>query len=131
MKHRYEGLLILNVKGSDEGVKEIIEHLEGDFKTEGATIEQVQKMDRRQFTYVAGPLDSGYYVNFIFSAEPDAIAHVAHVADASADLSRSFESALVLRHCPDCTADFCLHGAADFSQSLESDFVISNPLWPT
>jgi len=73
MKHRYEGLLILNVKGSDEGVKEIIEHLEGDFKTEGATIEQVQKMDRRQFTYVAGPLDSGYYVNFIFSAEPTAI----------------------------------------------------------
>jgi len=73
MKHRYEGLLILNVKGSDEGVKEIIEHLEGEFKAEGATIEQVQKMDRRQFTYVAGPLDSGYYVNFIFSAEPAAI----------------------------------------------------------
>jgi small subunit ribosomal protein S6 len=73
MKNRYEGLLILNVKGSDEGVKEIIEHLEGDFKTEGATIEQVQKMDRRQFTYVAGKLDSGYYVNFIFSAEPTAI----------------------------------------------------------
>ena len=73
MKNRYEGLLILNVKGSDEGVKEIIERLEGDFKNEGATIEQVQKMDRRQFTYVAGPLDSGYYVNFIFSAEPTAI----------------------------------------------------------
>ena len=73
MKHRYEGLLILNVKGSDEGVKEIIERLEGDFKNEGATIEQVQKMDRRQFTYVAGPLDSGYYVNFIFSADPTAI----------------------------------------------------------
>jgi small subunit ribosomal protein S6 len=73
MKHRYEGLLILNVKGTDEGVKEIIERLEGDFKNEGAVIEQVQKMDRRQFTYVAGPLDSGYYVNFLFSAEPEAV----------------------------------------------------------
>ena len=31
-------------------------------------------MDRRQFTYVKGDLDSGYYVNFIFSAEPQAIA---------------------------------------------------------
>jgi small subunit ribosomal protein S6 len=30
-------------------------------------------MDRRQFTYVAGPLDSGYYVNFIFNADPKAI----------------------------------------------------------
>lgn len=73
MKNRYEGLLILNVKGSDEGAKEIIERLEGDFKNEGASIEQVQKMDRRQFTYVAGKLDSGYYVNFVFSAEPTAI----------------------------------------------------------
>jgi len=73
MKNRYEGLLILNVKGSDESAKEIIEHLEGEFKHEGATIEQVQKMDRRQFTYVAGPLESGYYVNFIFSAAPAVI----------------------------------------------------------
>ena len=73
MKNRYEGLLILNVKGSDEGVKEIIERLEGDFKHEGATIEQVQKMDRRQFSYAAGPLDSGFYVNFIFDAPPTAV----------------------------------------------------------
>jgi len=69
-KNRYEGLLILNVKGNDEGAKELIERLEGEFKKDGATVEQVQKMDRRQFTYTAGPLDSGYYVNFIFNAPP-------------------------------------------------------------
>ena len=73
MKNRYEGLLVLNVKGNEEGAKEVIERLEGEFKKEGAKIEQVQKMDRRQFTYVAGDLDSGYYVNFIFSADPAAI----------------------------------------------------------
>ena len=73
MKHRYEGLLILNVKGNEEGAKDIIDRLEKDFTKEGARVEQVQKMDRRHFTYVAGPLDSGYYVNFIFEAEPDAL----------------------------------------------------------
>ena len=72
-KNRYEGLLVLNVKGNEDGAKELIDRLEGEFKKEGAQVEQVQKMDRRQFTYVAGPLDSGYYVNFIFSAEPTAI----------------------------------------------------------
>lgn len=72
-KNRYEGLLVLNVKGNEEGAKEVIERLEGEFKKEGAKIEQVQKMDRRQFTYVAGPLDGGYYVNFIFNAAPAAI----------------------------------------------------------
>ncbi|PYL07940.1 MAG: hypothetical protein DME34_05805, partial [Verrucomicrobia bacterium] len=35
--------------------------------------EQVQKMDKRQFSYVAGPLDSGFYVNFVFEADPQLI----------------------------------------------------------
>jgi ribosomal protein S6 len=71
--NRYEGLLILNVRGNEDGAKDLIERLEGEFKKDGATIEQVQKMDRRQFTYVAGPLDSGYYVNFIFDAPPASV----------------------------------------------------------
>jgi ribosomal protein S6 len=70
MKHRYEGLIVLNQKGNEDTVKDTIERLEGEFEKEGAKIEAVQKMERRQFTYVAGHLDSGYYVNFIFEAEP-------------------------------------------------------------
>ena len=70
MKNRYEGLLVLNIKGNEEGAKEVIERLESDFKKEKAEVEQVQRLDRRQFSYVAGPLESGYYVNFIFLAEP-------------------------------------------------------------
>src|SRR5438093_9978506 len=70
MKNRYEGLLVLNIKGTEEGAKEVIERLEGEFKKEGARVEQVQKMDKRQFSYAAGPLDSGYFINFVFEAEP-------------------------------------------------------------
>ena len=73
MNHRYEALLVLNAQGKDDTVREIIERLESEFRKEGAQVEQVQKMDRRQFAYVAGPLDSGYYVNFIFSADPESI----------------------------------------------------------
>lgn len=73
MKHRYEGLLILNVKGNDEGAKEAIEHLEAEFKKEGAVIEQVQKMGQRHFSYSAGDLGSGFYVNFVFHAQPAVI----------------------------------------------------------
>jgi ribosomal protein S6 len=72
-KNRYEGLLVLNVQGNEDGAKEVIERLEGEFKKEGATVEQVQKMDRRQFSYAAGALQSGYFVNFIFSAPATAI----------------------------------------------------------
>ena len=70
MKNRYEGLLVLNTKGKDDTVKDMIERIEGEIKKEGGEIEQVQRMERRQFSYAAGELDSGYFVNFIFAGEP-------------------------------------------------------------
>ena len=73
MKHRYEALLVLNTQGREDTVKEIIDRLESEFKHEGAQIEQVQKMDKRPFSYAAGPLNAGYYVNFVFNAEPQSI----------------------------------------------------------
>jgi small subunit ribosomal protein S6 len=73
MKNRYEALLILNVKGKEESAKDIIERLEKSFAAEGAKVEQVQRLDKRQFTYTAGALDSGYYVNFVFEGSPDLI----------------------------------------------------------
>jgi ribosomal protein S6 len=59
MNHRYEALLVLNAQGKEDTLREIIDRLESDFKREGAEVEQVQKMDKRQFSYMAGPLDSG------------------------------------------------------------------------
>jgi len=73
MKHRYEALLILNVKGKEDSAQKIIERLEKDFRTDGADIESVQKMDQRHLSYVAGELDSGYFVNFVFNCEPSAL----------------------------------------------------------
>src|SRR6266404_2559226 len=73
MRNRYEALLVLNTQGKDDALKEIVDRLESEFQKEGAEIEQVQKMDRRPFSYVAGPLDSGFYVNFVFHADPQLI----------------------------------------------------------
>ena len=73
MKHRYESLLVLDTQGKEDTVKETIERLEKDFAREGAEIESVQKMEKREFTYAAGPLTSGYFVNFVFAAEPDVL----------------------------------------------------------
>jgi ribosomal protein S6 len=73
MKNRYEALLVVNAQGKEENVHDIVDRLESEFKKEGAEVEQVQKMDKRQFAYAAGPLDAGYYVNFIFHGEPELI----------------------------------------------------------
>ena len=74
MNRRYEALLVLNTLAKEENVKEMIERLESEFEKEGAKVEQVQKMDRRPFSYVAGKLDAGHYVNFVFHADPQLIA---------------------------------------------------------
>jgi small subunit ribosomal protein S6 len=74
MMNRYEALLVLNTQGKDDTVKEVVDRLESEFEKEGAKIEQVQRMDKRQFSYVAGELDAGYYVNFVFDADPQLIA---------------------------------------------------------
>ena len=73
MKNRYEALLVLNTQGKEDTVKDIVDRLEGEFQKEGAEIEQVQKMDKRQFSYQAGELDAGHFVNFIFHADSQLI----------------------------------------------------------
>ena len=73
MKNRYEALFVLNTQGKEDTVKEIVERLESEFQKEGATIEQVQKMDKRPFSYAAGELDAGHFVNFIFQADSQLI----------------------------------------------------------
>jgi ribosomal protein S6 len=73
MNRRYEALLVLNTQTKEDNVKEMIERLESEFGKEGAKVEQVQKMDKRHFSYDAGALDAGYYVNFILSADPQLI----------------------------------------------------------
>ena len=73
MNNRYEALLVLNTSGKEDTVKDVVERLESEFEKEGARIEQVQKMDKRQFSYQAGELDAGHFVNFIFHADSQLI----------------------------------------------------------
>ena len=73
MINRYEALIVLNTQGKDDAVKDIVDRLESEFQNEGAKVEQVQKMDKRPFSYVAGDLDAGFYVNFIFHADSQLI----------------------------------------------------------
>ena len=70
---RYEGLFILNTAGKEEGIKELIDKIGREIVAAGGKVETVQKMDKRQFSYEAGPLDGGYYVNFILNTDPQSI----------------------------------------------------------
>ena len=70
---RYEVLLVLNTKGKEESANDLIEAIEKQIKAEKAEVEQVQRLEKRQFAYVSRKQTSGYYVNFIIHAEPEQI----------------------------------------------------------
>ena len=73
MKHRYEGLLVLNLKGKEDSAQKVIERIEKEIGAEGAKVESVQKMEQRALSYVKGKLDSGYFVNFVFTCDAAAL----------------------------------------------------------
>ena len=71
--NRYEALIALDTRGKEETVKETIERLEKLIVTEGAAIEQVQRLEKRELAYESAHLKSAYFVNFVFEAAPTAI----------------------------------------------------------
>jgi ribosomal protein S6 len=72
---RYEGLFILNTVGKEEGVNDMVEKIKSEITAQGASVETVQKMEKRAFSRTSdhNKVKEGFYVNFIFEAGPDAI----------------------------------------------------------
>lgn len=72
--NRYETLLALDTRGKEDTTKETIERLEKLFTAEGARIEQIQRLEKRDLAYESEHARSAYFVNFVFQAEPAVIA---------------------------------------------------------
>jgi len=68
---RYEFHLALDTRGKEDAThKETIDRLTKLIAEEGAAIEQVQRLEKRELAYESQHTKSAYYVNFIFEAEP-------------------------------------------------------------
>lgn len=76
MTNRYEILLALNSAGKEETNKDLIERLEKALTTEGASIEQVQRLERREFAYPHDKLKGAYFVNFVVTAAASTVAKI-------------------------------------------------------
>jgi small subunit ribosomal protein S6 len=70
----YDGLYILNIQGKDEGLQEALDIIEKEIKSLEGKVVGTQKMDKRRFERIAGPVDSGYYVNVQFELATDKLA---------------------------------------------------------
>ena len=73
MRNYYEILLALIVGSKEEDIKELLERLEKTMNAEGVVVEQVQRLERKEFAYPHNHLRSALYVNFAITAAPSAI----------------------------------------------------------
>ena len=69
MDRKYEGLIVLNPKGKEDSVDELVGAVAKEMEAEGAKLEEIKQMGRRNFAYNARHLDGGHYVNYIFEAD--------------------------------------------------------------
>ena len=69
MSRKYEGLIVLNTKGNEDSVDELVGAVAKEMEEAGAKLDEIQQLGRRKFAYNARHLEGGHYVNYIFEAE--------------------------------------------------------------
>ena len=70
MSRKYEAMIVLDTKGREDSVESIISQLSREFEQSGAKLKQVDNLGKRKFPYAPRHVDAGWFVNFMFEAEP-------------------------------------------------------------
>lgn len=72
--NRYEGLFILDIAGKEDRISELIDDISKQLTDGGASVETVQRMEKKQFARVTDKVvTSGFYVNIAFAADAAAV----------------------------------------------------------
>lgn len=74
MSRKYQGVIVINAKGKEESVDEMVSGIGQEIEEEGGKLEQIDQLGKREFVYNARHLSHGFYVNYYFEAEPSVVA---------------------------------------------------------
>lgn len=76
MSRKYEGLIVLNTKGTEGSIDDLVSSIGKELEAEGAKLEEVRQIGRRKFAYESQKQEAGFYVNYLFEADPTAIERI-------------------------------------------------------
>ena len=76
MSRKYQGLIVLNTKSLDGTVDELVTAVGKELESEGAKLEKISQLGRRQFAYNSRHLESGHYVNYVFQGSSDIVSKI-------------------------------------------------------
>ncbi|MDH4476712.1 MAG: 30S ribosomal protein S6 [Verrucomicrobiaceae bacterium] len=70
MTRKYEATIVLDTKGKEQSIEELVGQISKTLETSGARLEQVDQMGKREFPFSPRHVTHGYFVNVKFEAEP-------------------------------------------------------------
>ena len=77
MSRKYQGLIALNTKSLEGGnVDDLVTAVSKDFEAEGAKVEQIEQLGRKQFAYNSRHLEAAHYVAYTFQAGADTVSKI-------------------------------------------------------
>jgi small subunit ribosomal protein S6 len=76
--HKYEVMFIIRTDVPEDETEKVISQLEGFAVSAGAKMEKIDKLGRRRMAYRVRHFREGFYVLFVFEAEPRAVAELEH-----------------------------------------------------
>ncbi|MGJ8655534.1 MAG: 30S ribosomal protein S6 [Akkermansiaceae bacterium] len=86
MSRKYEGLVVLDTKGKDTSIDELISTVGQLIEAEGAKLDEVKNLGRKTFAYNARQIEGGHYVSYMFDASPETIVKIKASLDLNEDI---------------------------------------------
>ena len=73
MKRKYEAMIVLDMKGKEESVEQLVSGIGREMEKAGAKLEQIDHLGKRKFPFNPRHVESGYFVNFKIEADGAAL----------------------------------------------------------
>lgn len=73
MSRKYQGLIILNTKSLEGSIDELVTSVSKEIEAEGAKLDKIVNLGRREFAYESNHLQGGHYVNYYFEGSNDVV----------------------------------------------------------
>lgn len=70
MNRKYQGIIVLNTRGKEDGVDATVSKIGREMELDGAKLDQIDHLGKKKFPYGSKKLTEGYYVNFQIQASP-------------------------------------------------------------
>jgi small subunit ribosomal protein S6 len=73
MKRKYQAMIVLDLKGKEESVEQLVGGISREMEKSGLKLEQIDQIGKRKFPFNPRHVEAGYFVSIQFEAETTAL----------------------------------------------------------